>query len=698
MEANVWPIGQVFNRGGDVHYALPRFQRAYAWKKPQWRTLWEDFLNLHKDENAFSEHFLGVMVVIPETAHDSHTPIYNVVDGQQRLITISILLLALADYTGDEAYRQKAQRFLVNEYEQGDLRFKVWPTEHNDDRNAWKLMVNTRNPAQENRSLIPEARNFFHDAIVEEDTKNGISPEKMFQSLMKRFSIVFITLNLDERPHQIFESLNAKGLDLTQVDLVRNYLAMKLPAQKQDNAWEEHWMPIQNMFGTQRPGDISEFLLHYLVCKTGVWCKEDEVFEHFRKRMDLYFYKQQDCVSEVKNMHRHAKYYLCLLQPCLEQDKDLQRLLENSKALDRTVMRPLLLYLYDAGHKGHISRDDLIRDLSLIENFLTRHFLAGRPTSTLRSLCASLVRVESMEDLRERLLDRYYPNDKELCDVQLANDVYRAAASRKRLTSILLRVNEDLMKGRDVIISLEDAPTIEHILPRNPNKDWEQHLGKNWEDSKTREQLLLHRLGNLTLVTQSWNSSMSNRSWHKKRTLLCEHGLPLNHQYFGEGNPGDLMSWTESAIMDRGQWLINILLKLWPNLNNNRRKVTYDPERHPRRSVNYTNSGITSFTLHGDTKSVTRNSWNNAAQQFTNLVAVHRPNFDEIAAQLPERLSNTSGDLELMNGWWINRMGANDAARFLGELAELCELDDTDWSISVKFYDSSKSSTRAGSE
>ena len=697
MEANVWPVGQVFNRGGDVHYVLPRFQRAYAWKEQQWKTLWEDFLNLCKEKNLDSEHFLGVMVVIPETTHDSHTPTYIVVDGQQRLITISIMLLTLAEYTGDKAFRQKAQRFLVNEYEQGELKFKVWPTEHNDDRIAWDQLVNDQKSTQQLRSLIPKAREHFHDAIVQEEIRNGISPEEMFQSLITRFSIVFITLNLDERPHQIFESLNAKGVDLTQVDLVRNYLAMRLPAKTQNNAWQQYWMPIQNMFGEQRHGDISEFLLHYLVCKTGVWCKEDEIFDHFRKRMDRTYFRQQECVNEVVNMHRHAEFYLRLLQPCLEEDKELRYLLENLKALDRTVMRPLLLHLYDARHENRISRDEMINALVLIDNFLTRHFLASLPTSTLRSLSASLVRVESIQDFEQRLLDRYYPSDDQLHDVQLSNDVYRAPASRKRLVNLLLRVNEDIMKGRDVILSLEDAPTIEHILPRKPNSAWENSLGKEWKDAKTREHYLLNRLGNLTLVTQSWNSSMSNHSWQKKKSILYEHGLPLNQSFFGKGKSGDLENWDESAIVDRGKWLVSHLLKLWPDLNKTRRKATYDPDRHPRRSVNYTNSGIVSFTLFGDTKSVTRNSWNNAAQDFTNLVAVQRPDFDEIAKLMPEFLSTTSGERELSNGWWLIHMRANETARYLSELADLCKLDETDWSISVKFYDSSKSSSRPGS-
>ncbi|MDE0609262.1 MAG: DUF262 domain-containing protein [Anaerolineaceae bacterium] len=686
MEANVWPVGQVFNRGGEVHYILPRFQRPYAWEQNEWQALWDDLLEVH-EAGQQSRHFLGAIVVVEEE-NRGHVSTYTLIDGQQRLLTLSLLLHALAQETNDKTLRARITDYLTNQYEEGSLRYKVLPTDHYGDREAWLALVAGRKAKAHSSSRVVEAHRFFCRAISQSAARRGIVASELFNTLIMRMQVVFINLRREERPHQIFESLNARGRPLEQADLVRNYLAMRLPASEQDSAYQHYWLPIQDMFEETRSAGISDFLLNYLASKSGVFYREDETYRQFRKRMDSEFSKQETLVSELATMHRHAEYFAKFLKPDGETNSALRLFLVRFNALERTVVRPLLLRLFDAQHRQKLSLEELLDALNLLDNYITRHFLANYHTGGLRRFLASLVRVESLQDLKRRLHTRNYPDDKRLRNVLSDIDLYRSAPNRRRLVYILMRVNHRMLQDRDVTFTLKDAPTIEHIMPRSLSEDWERHLRNEWEDFEQGFEYYLNSLGNLTLVTQSWNSIMSNSSWHKKRKLLREHGLPLNNQYFSEGRLGDVSVWNEKAIVERESWIIDAFLELWPDQRENNDDGNYDPERHPRPGFDYRGSGVTEIALFNKQLNVYGNAWNNATQMFTNELAVPRADFEEIMRDMEVRkLARSGGYKQLDNGLWLDYMNPNEAVTYMGELADLCELDESDWSISVKFYD-----------
>ncbi len=686
MEANVWRVGKLFNNRGDVHFVLPRFQRPYAWERTEWQALWDDLLEVHAAGEQ-ARHFLGAIVVVNERSTE-HVPTYTLIDGQQRLLTISVLFHALATRAEDKTLRARITDYLINQYEAGSLRYKVLPTEHYGDQRTWLDLVDDREAIEAGRSRLLEAHRFFDSVLGQANGRLQLSSGDLFNTLITRLQVVFINLEREERPHQIFESLNARGRALEQADLVRNYLAMRLPASEQDSAYQRYWLPIQDMFEERRSAGISDFLLNYLTCKTGTFVREDEAYRHFRKRMDSEFSEQEALVSELATMHRHAKYFQTFLVPEAEPDCSLRQYLVRFDALERTVIRPLLLHLFDECHGGTLSQGELLEALRLLENFLTRHFLANFHSSGLRRFLASLVRVDSLQDLKRRLHSRNHPTDERLRSVLLELDLYRSGPNRRRLVYILKRVNAHLLKDQDVDIWLKDTATIEHILPRSLNEDWERQLREKWTSPELDYDTCLNSLGNLTLVTQSWNSQMSNSAWQVKKDLLRKHGLPLNSQYFGKGQPGDVPAWNEKAIQDRGNWIIDAIQDLWPDLRENRPSNGIDSQRHPRPGVDYKNSGVTGITLFGEQMNVYANAWNNATQMFTNKIAVSRPDFEEVMRNMEIRkLARSGGYKQLDNGLWLNYMNPNEAAIFLEELADICELNESDWSISVKFYD-----------
>jgi len=630
-----------------------------------------------------ASHFLGAIVVVNEQIRGAHIPTYTLIDGQQRLLTISILLTALTTLSDDEELREEIGDYLTNRRGRQELRYKVLPTEHYGDRVAWCALVENGGVTDAGKTRLRDAHRFFVNKLRQSTGQGNPTYRDIFWSLLTRLHAVFINLKYEERPHQIFESLNARGKGLEQADLVRNYLAMVLPRSEIDDAYQKRWIPIQEMFEERRSAGISDYLLNYLACKSGEFYLEGHTYKQFRKRMDQQHKEHGSLNLELRDLHCHAVWFNRFLLPQEEPDTELRLRLERFNALERTVVRPLLLHLYHAHNCNNWTRKELLDALDLLDNYLTRHFLASLSTGGQRRFLTSLVKVNSLQDIRQRLHNRDYPSDAHIESVLMVSDLYSSSANRRRLVYILQRINERLQDS-DVI--LDGNPTVEHIMPRKPNRDWERHRVQGWKSDENEFDSLLHSLGNLTLVSQRWNSKMSNRSWDKKRPLLVKQGLPINQFYFADGKPGDVRFWNDETILARSRWFAKQVLKLWPNLSDRGSSVRHDPNRHPNPVFDYTGSKAASLTIHNKTWQIPRRSWNNLIALFTNQVAISRSDFEEIAAQLPDELANhrrNDWDQELENGWWLCYMGANDATWYLRELAATCDLTDNDWHITL---------------
>lgn len=687
MKAEATNIGKVFSGSGSVHYVLPRFQRAYAWEKEQWQTLWDDVMEVQSSPDDTTEHFLGAMVAIEEKSIDMNILTYTLVDGQQRLLTLSLMLCALAEQVeDDENFRNHIRSYLENRFGKGQSRYKIWPTRHYGDREVWAALVDGAALPKGTRSRLPQAMAFFRRAIQRAVARPGVTPRDLFSTLVSRLFLVFINLDREERPHYIFESLNAKGRPLTQPDLVRNYLAMRLPEAQQDDAYDRYWLPIQGLLDDQREGELSAFLRHYLARVMRKMVSEKDVYKEFRKRMDKEFDDQEALVDELRRLQRHAEFYDCLLRPEHEADAALRTRLEYINALQRKVVYPLLLSLQDAYDRHELSREDFCDALDLLENYLVRYYLAERYTGRklgdmLLALIAEEEQQVSLRSLKDGLHRRQYQGDDQVRDILGRYSMAIGSANRPLFVHILLRVNRHLLQGRDVTITLRDKPSIEHIMPCNPSSVWQDELGEEWERV---HQELLNMLGNLTLVTQGWNASASNRPWSEKKAQLARHGLPLNVHWFGSGRPGaGVRQWDQEAIKERGRWLINRILEVWPDHSDAPRKArNLDPNLH----TDYKNTGATSLTLYGEETRIDHHAWNNCAVLFTNRVAVPRPDFAELADQASGIIQRNQGYKQLENGWWLKYMPSKQAARYLIDLAELCELADEDWHVTVKRY------------
>lgn len=672
MKADSIKIAKVFSTGGDVHYALPHFQREYAWEKENWKTLLDDVLGIYKvySEKAPPEHFMGTLVVINDGVQVV-VPVFRLVDGQQRLTSISLMLTALGRIIRDThpSLNKKIQKLLVNEDEEGHLYFKLLPTTKYGDRASYQAIVRGASlPPVE--SKIPEAFAYFSKELSKLIEQGHIEPEQFFVVLTTCLQVVFIDLDNSERPYEIFESLNFKGKTLSQADLVRNYIAMKLPQGDQAYVFDNYWSPIEEMLqekrtvGKSRLGELTAFMRHYMAYLSGVLVNEEHVYSRFRDRGQRMSTKE--FIEEIKTLKRFAGYYDRMLRPDNEPDEALRIQLKRLNTLEFATAYPFLLSAYEAIDDKRLSPQDLLEGLKVLEAYMVRRYLTRDTVGYINRMFPTLWRELEISDfvasLRRAIATKNYPADERLRQALEINELYKR--DREKLILVLETINRYLSQGSGGYTVLDGKATLEHIMPQTLSEEWQRHLGSNLPDDYE----LLHTLGNLTLVTQEWNSAMSNAPYSRKRSLLERHALQLNKIYFAQGPK----RWNGQAILERGKFLSDIVVKVWPAPEiANQERLTWS--ERPK-----------SLTVLGRTHKI--DTWRDVVQFTAEAVAETVPDFDtSIAANLPSYFSRSEmarASRELSNGWWINvHLSGQDARKLAERMIDLAELPEDQFEL-----------------
>lgn len=661
MEANSLKIAKVFSGGGAIHYVLPHFQREYAWEKKQWETLLKDVVGVYQvySEDAPPEHFMGTLVVINDRTAHGVIPVFRLVDGQQRLTTISLMLCALGRLVSQTqpALSKKIRRLLLNEDEENDLQFKLLPTTKYGDRRSYQAIVRGRSiPSVE--SKIPEAFSFFQQEFGRYLTNGEIEPEKLFIVLINCLQVVFIELNNNERPYEIFESLNSKGRHLTPADLVRNYIAMKLPQGDQAFVFEEYWSPIEEMLQEKRTvgksglGELTAFLRHYIACLNGVLVNEEHVYSRFRDRGQSM--STEKFIEEMRVLKRFAGYYDRMLRPEKEPHKALREQLQRLNRLEFATAYPFLLSAYNAIDNGHFSSQDLAQGLATLESYMVRRYLTRDTVGYINRMFPTLWKEVDTSDfnasLRRAIAAKNFPNDDRLREALEANELYKR--DREKLVLVLETINRHLSKGTGGITMLDGKATLEHIMPQSLSEEWQHYLGSTWAE----DYYYLHTIGNLTLVTQEWNSSMSNAPYPKKKELLGQHALKLNSSYFANGPK----QWNGTTILERSQLLADIIIQIWPA-----------PEAIKANKV--WRERPKALSILG--KTYETKSWRDIVQYTAETIAQTVPDFEAtIASQFPKWFSKSEMERSrlLSNGWWVYVNFSGEGAQgFIERMAEM---------------------------
>lgn len=675
MKADSISISKVFSSGGDTHYVLPHFQREYAWDKENWDILMDDLWDVYNIYNPDDEpeHFMGALVVIQDGTRNGTIPAFKLVDGQQRLITISVLLCALGKLVKDSHPNlyKRIRKVLLNldESEQGLIYYKLVPTAKQGDRDAYVTILTHEAAPAQSESRIASAFDYFLRHLRAKIKQ--IDPEKLALVILNCLHVVFITLDQKERPYEIFESLNAKGKPLTAPDLVRNYIAMKLPEKHQEAVFNRYWLGIEGLLNENRTrlgiGELTAFLRHYISLRSFSLCARDRVYPRFRERMEKEFASTEAFIGEIETLYRYAAYYDRLLRPDHEPKKSVSERLKRLNMLETTTAYPFLMQVYADWEAGTLDAEQVAEILDIIENYTMRRYLANMPSNYTSKLFPALYREIDTgyytDTLRRVLITKNYPSDNFIREVMKGRSLYEAKA-QPRLVFLLESINRHLSRHTGGYTVLDDDATIEHIFPQHPSDDWKNALSDDEQDDILRD--YLHTLGNLTLVTREWNASLSNSAYAVKKQKLANHALLMNSAYFNR--PDAPQVWDKSAILARTDALTSILLDIWESMGEGTAETG-----------DYTGKKPYALKIQNDTYDVT--TWREVLIKMTEL-GIEFGAFEQLRERFPRTFTFEKRDnsMQLTNGWWLYlNKDANRVMDICHRIADLIGLLDDEW-------------------
>lgn len=538
--------------------SIPIYQRKYSWTGKECNQLLEDVIRVGKTSDE-QNHFIGSIVYMNQKAHIA-SPINKlmIIDGQQRITTISLLISALSDYVYENPNENimspynLINYYLINDKENGELKYKLILTD--DDKLTLKKIIDNLTAEEkmpfdgEDSLRIKENYEFFKRKI------NEGNAELIYQGLNKLL-IIFVALehNIDN-PQLIFESLNSTGLELSQADLIRNYILMGLESEEQENLYSTYWQKIEKTFEESGSVLFDKFIRDYLTVKTDKVPTFRNIYRDFKRYSNDY----EDIESLVKDVFKFSKYFSCIAFG-KESNPNLKEALDSLSNMGYDVTYPFLLHLYKDYDNGLLSADEFIEIIKYTESYLLRRLICNIPTPSLNKTFAKMYNEIDTDNYSQSyqvqlvLMSNYQrmPDNREFGRNFRERDIYNLKAKNKEY--IFDKFENWNSKEKTPV----EAYTIEHIMPQNPNlsQEWRDCLGSNWEEI---QKTYLHTIGNLTLT--GYNPELSDRPFLEKRDMaggFRQSAIRLNVYLH------DLSTWNELEIKKRANHLIEEAYKIW---------------------------------------------------------------------------------------------------------------------------------------
>ncbi len=543
-------------------FVIPIYQRTYSWAEKECRQLWDDIVRTGGND-AIAAHFIGSIVYIEKGLYQitSQSPLL-VIDGQQRLATLSLLIAALAkelENASDDKQeqvegfspRKLRNYYLINPEEESERHYKLILSQTDKD-SLIAVVTGNALPKEYSRRIIENYK------LFEEWIAGYQSELAMICKGIAKLVVVDIALSRDQdNPQLIFESMNSTGRELTQADLIRNFILMGLEPKLQTRLYTDYWRPMELDFGQEAyETHFDNFMRHYLTLKIGEVPKLDKVYEVFKTYARSPAMEKAGLEALLSDIRDFARYF-CAMALSAEKDQSLSWAFHDLRELKVEVAYPFLLELYGDYSGAVLSKEDFLTAVRLVEAYVFRRVICSIPTNSLNKTFAtfakSLEKDRYLESIQAHFLllpsYRRFPRDEEFNKEIQSRDLYNF--SRR---SYWLRRLENY--GRKERVGVDEY-TIEHILPQNENlsKGWQDALGSEWERI---HETWLHTLGNLTLT--GYNSEYSDYPFTNKRDMpggFKESPLKLN-----EGL-GQIEQWNEDMIKARAQRLGEMAISVW---------------------------------------------------------------------------------------------------------------------------------------
>ena len=540
-------------------FIVPLYQRRYSWGESEWSQLWEDLLRIADDTGGTSEHFVGSIVEIGSVATASHNPL-QLIDGQQRLTTLSLLLVSLArtaqrrleaDATDTDAKaivdENLISYYLIDGREDGDRRYKLIPGEA--DRPTYLALLEDKPLPDRPARAVLDAYGFFIRGLEH----SGRSLPEIYAAISRLFVVDIALEHGRDDPQLIFESLNSTGLDLSQADLIRNFILLQLSYEEQEDLYRHYWRPIEERLAPLGVEGFDRFIRDYLTMRSGQIPKIDHIYRAFK----AYAKSTGESARDIADgLNRFSTYYE-QIQLGNAPDPAVRMVLQDIADLKIDVASPFLLDVFDDAERGIITTEDLVTVLRITERYIFRRSVVGAGTNALNTIFAALPREideeRYIESLTATLLLKEgsgrFPRDAEFCRELETKDIYHF----RNRTYLLDRLENEGRKERVEVV----AYTIEHVMPQNPDlsPEWQDELGPDWERIQNE---LLHCIGNLTLT--GYNSELSDRPFSEKcRTVGGFNDSPLRLNK----SVRRFNRWNEAAIQERAVELSRLAAQIW---------------------------------------------------------------------------------------------------------------------------------------
>lgn len=657
--------------GAGTRFVVPVFQRPYSWDDENCNQLWEDILAVGRGTGA--PHFTGSVVWIQQGTMSAGgiTPLM-LIDGQQRITTITLLVIALARYAKAHpdqplafSFREIIGRgYLVDEFKSGADRYKL--TLSQGDRETLRTLED--NLENEDIEVVQDSERLLANLAFFEGLVNGIDDPNVVWAGIQRLEVVSISLTQgQDNPQLIFESMNSTGKDLSSADLIRNFVLMGHP--KQDELYQTYWRPIETTLGASTYGSVfDEFVRDWL---TVLYAPEPltrrDVYQAFKRHFEAQGYGKTVPVENLlKELRRFASYYADITGG-RHDDPEVGKLLARIRRLDISVVDPLLMSMLDDLDHHAFDHDGLLSMLATIESYLFRRTVCDCPTNSLQKFFSSLIgrldRVQEDEGssyvqafeaflLNEAGTARRFPTDGEFVDKLKMRDAYHFRRSLYLLSRL-----ENSYHPKDERDFANGTYTIEHIMPQNAlaHEEWREMLGEVDEESFVH---LLHNIGNLTLT--AYNSELSDGTFQQKKERAVG-GYDIEWIAIS-GELKDADEWTPESIEKRAERLVRRAVETWPipKLSEDVRK-SFQPDKKgatQHKTITFKDLFNAGLVKEGDILESCHPRWGGKATVTAEgtILLANGEEFSSPSPALVRLFALQGSSLYATNGWWYMRL------------------------------------------
>lgn len=688
---------------------IPIYQRTYCWGEKQCKELWSDVLRVQQSRRAnkynFISHFFGSVVLTDKPDNDGR---HYVVDGQQRLLTITLLLKAALDRVKNQNLPVEPESspdviqgaYLYKTIDKDTKRFRIYPNQ--GDEVAYKdVLLNRKTKAEPHNHHFAENYRWFYRHMQELFDQTGFTLSGLV-SLLSHFEVTQMRLTDSDDAQRIFETINATGISLNNSDKIRNFVLMGLDPSKQRNLWTHYWQPIErnaSVLNADKTYSIDIFLRIFLVMKLKRKVNMGSLYDEFKawwnKQIDSGNSDAQNpgdsgVEGQFRELADYAEIYGYFVHNQLPQGvpPEAKRVLDRLIRLKDLQVESIFLMPAYAYLRAHNQLDQLAPLLETMESYTLRAMVAGQSSNVLTALYINLPRsiAKCMEETQASYLQAY---QHQLIGgakrVQFVSDEYFEKALhdlnvynsklRKYILSMLL--NGKKLEGES-FASIYDragsrqpgAYTIEHVMPQTLNNQWEQDLGPDWE--RVHEQLV-HCLGNLTLT--AYNQELSNNSFSEKQKILANSPLSINAFF------KNVSRWGEEEIKRRTSELVQQAMMLWPYPQPVPvAPYSYDEDVTASVENDFTATAIKAFTLCGQRTECPEGAWAQFLTKFLSRLPALRPDaLQLLSVYKATRISRNPDKFrmpkELTDGFWCDtQQSANKHVKFAKDCLRLLDI------------------------